>query len=84
LPSHLHREAVRAAGFDDVAQAVQTVDDAFSWTFAATTIVLAAIVVVGALAIVALTRSPGRGSRAPRPDDRAEHGGGDARRPVEV
>jgi MFS transporter, DHA2 family, methylenomycin A resistance protein len=56
LSSHLRRGNVRTAGFDTVAQAATTVDDAFSWIFTATMIVVALIVVAGAVTIVALAR----------------------------
>jgi MFS transporter, DHA2 family, methylenomycin A resistance protein len=60
LASRLDRGDVRTAGFATVGQAVRTVDHAFTWTYAATMVVLGSVVAAGAVAIVVLSRRDGR------------------------
>jgi MFS family permease len=63
LSAHLRRVDVRTVGFANADQAATTVDHAFTWTFAATTVVLGSIVAAGAVAIVLLTRRGGTPTR---------------------
>jgi hypothetical protein len=51
LQAHLTETQVKQAGFADIQTAAATVDDAFTWIFAGTLFVLAAIVIAGGAAI---------------------------------